>query len=325
MKILGVCGGNGVILYPMRGDLIGNIEPRNVFYTPGELQWRLNFDQVPFYKKYEPGLNPDVIIGAPNCGHSSVLSYSRIKKLSDPRDDESMTLYLKAIEECRPKVFLMENLSKLLEEITQDDLKTLFPEYKLIFHEHSVWEWGNSQKNRVRLVIIGVRRDYKQYYDLFSRVYPVNEHKTCKQLTNGLEYGKIGHIRESINSRITLYAGFKTSAAEIQEGWLKNDWTRWQVTGRNFGTAPGVYRNLEGGHPNTARKANRQYNPEGLMMTPRELARIQGVPDNFEIAWDLKLRPEGFWINKGRLTVTKCPPMEIAIWFKELLQQMTEL
>ena len=323
MKILGVCGGNGVILYPMRFDLIGNVEPRNIFYTPNQHQWNINFHPIPFYKTL-PNLKEevDVIVGAPNCGHSSILSYSRMKKLADPREDASLTMYLQSIERYNPKVWVMENLPKILEEITEDDFRTLFPEYKLIFHQKSVWEWGNSQKNRVRLLIIGVRRDYKQYYNLFTNVYEVNEHKTCKELAYGLEYGKNGHFREPINSRITLYAGFKTSAEEIRDGWLRSGATRWQVEGRNFSTAPGVYRNLDNGYPNTARKANRQYNHEGLMMSPRELARIQGVPDNFHIAFDTKIKPEGFWINKGRVTVTKCPPMEIAIWLKEILQNI---
>ena len=48
-------------------------------------------------------------------------------------------------------------------------------------------------------------------------------------------------------------------------------------------------------------------------MTPRELARIQNIPDSFKIYMDIK-NPI-YWINKGRTTVTKCPPYDIGKWF----------
>jgi asparagine synthase (glutamine-hydrolysing) len=46
---------------------------------------------------------------------------------------------------------------------------------------------------------------------------------------------------------------------------------------------PGVYRNLANEYPLTARKQNRQFNSLGYIMSPRELARIQGLPDDFKI------------------------------------------
>jgi len=54
------------------------------------------------------------------------------------------------------------------------------------------------------------------------------------------------------------------------------------------------------------------------MMTPRQLARIQGVPDDFKIWFDKTSRTLS--INKGRVSVTKAPPYEIGIWFKNTLQ-----
>jgi site-specific DNA-cytosine methylase len=53
-------------------------------------------------------------------------------------------------------------------------------------------------------------------------------------------------------------------------------------------------------------------------MSPRELARIQGVPDSFKIHLDKDNLQ--YWINKGRASVTKCPPYQIAQWFKERIE-----
>ena len=37
-KELGVCGGQGALLFPFKNKLIGNIEPRGVFHTSREEQ-----------------------------------------------------------------------------------------------------------------------------------------------------------------------------------------------------------------------------------------------------------------------------------------------
>lgn len=111
------------------------------------------------------------------------------------------------------------------------------------------------------------------------------------------------------------------SLAEIQLEWnerLKGK-KRWTVEGGNFKTAPGVYRNLRNDYPATARKANRQYNHEGLTLTPRQLARIQGVPDEFRLY--INIDKLNYWINKARTCVTKSPPYEISKWFKKKLEK----
>lgn len=340
MIILGVNGGNGIILHPMRRHLLANYEPRSIFRTEDDIQWKLNF-KAPIYTHkldlfnhhtHDPEGIVDIIVGAPDCGHSSILAYSRAKKLSNPKENFSLNLYFRSIKLYQPKVFMMENLPKMVEGIREEALYDTFPDYELIFIEDSVNVWGNSQKNRVRLVLIGLRKDaFKrkkllEARDHFTNVYKINEIRTCEVLLNGLgkEDFKIGHVREDINETITLYAGYKDTLHNIQKTWQDNpDVRRWAVTGRNFTTAPGVYRNLSTDLPATARKANRQFNVEGLQMSPRELARIQGVPDKFKIYIDpSKLK---YWINKGRATVTKTPPYEIGKWFYNQLKIVKEL
>lgn len=334
MKILGIMGGNGIILYPMRKHLIGNIEIRSAFKTPDDIQWRLNFGDIPLSNDFQKSADMydgrcDVIVGAPNCGHSSVLAYSRAKKLSNPLLDKSFELFLKSIEYHKPKVFMMENLAKVLDMIPENIWAKLFKEYRLIFHKLSVSEWGNSQKNRKRLVLIGLKidsfgKDIDKVQYHFNNIYMVKELKNCNQLLLGLgeeEIPKLGHIREDINDVITMYSGFKISLKQAKEFWSDNpDLKRWPAEERNFSTAPGVYRNPGSSFPATARKANRQFNAQGLQMSPRELARIQGVPDKFKIYMDPSRKT--FCINKGRATVTKTPPYEIGRWFYKQLKKI---
>ena len=46
LRVLGVCGAQGALLFPFKKYLIGNIEPRAVFHTKNEEQWKLNFGEI---------------------------------------------------------------------------------------------------------------------------------------------------------------------------------------------------------------------------------------------------------------------------------------
>jgi site-specific DNA-cytosine methylase len=333
MNILGVNAGNGVLLHTMKEHLVGNIEIRAIFHTKGLEQWKANFGSIPYFKsvgelKKKMKSSVDVILGNPDCGHSSILSYSRRKALSDPRDNESLDLFIKCVRFYEPKIFLMENLSKLLETCDTPFWDKALPKYSINYMVYSVSEWGNSQKSRIRLVMVGIRTDIAKLNDNklqyhFTEIYKINKLKTTGELLKGLEDEDIslGHVREDIDSIITLYAGFKIPLKDVQRIWQENPGlSRWVVKDRKFSTAPGVYRNPKDKYPSTARKANRQFNPRGLQMSPRELARIQGVPDNFKII--IKEDDIQYWINKGRATVTKTPPYEIGQWF---FKQLTSI
>lgn len=333
MKILGVCGGNGVILHPLKEYVVGNFEPRPIFHSKFSKQWHSNFEyRQPIFKDWQLCKKMigkvDIIMGAPDCGHSSILSYSRKKTLGEPKENISLTYYIKAVKYYKPKIFLMENLPALLNTYGKQDLINAFEGYNVKIIKGTMDEWGNSQINRERLLIIGyINPEWKKKFkkpDLKSQI------KTCQELLEGLdeENLEIAHIREDIRLSFTMYSGFRITGIETALKWRKElkGKSRWPVEDRNFTTVPGVYRNLDDSYPATARKANRQFNNKGLMMSPRELARIQGVPDDFKIYIeddeDTTYKDLIYWINKGRTSVTKCPPYEIGVWFKECLNKI---
>lgn len=328
MNILGVNAGNGVLLFPFKKDVIGNIEIRSVFHTPGDYQWKLNFGNIPLYRKIGKELKlpeikgVDVIISHPDCGHSSILAYSRAKKFSNPKDNESLTLFFKSVNYYKPKVFLMENLTALIENYGIEDLKSGLPHYYLVFHNLSVSKFGNSQINRKRLVLIGIRKDLPKFIrGVFRNVFKINPLKTSEELMD-LAYITNGNIREDLKDVITLYAGYKDVIDNIRIEWITKrvHENRWKVTDRKFTTAPGVYKNRSFDYPATVRPTNRQFDHNGLMMTPRQLAMIQGIPNDFYLYHDTnKLK---YCINKGRVTVTKTPPYEIGLWFKKQLNKV---
>lgn len=177
LRVLGVCAGQGALLFPFRENLLGNIEIRGVFHTPGEEQWKLNFGDIPFYKGFclqEFDEKVDIIISSPDCGASSVMRLSKVKELGNPKDNRSLNLVIASILEYKPKIFLIENLPRLLTLLPKDFFEETFKDYKLIFHERSVLDYGNSQISRKRLVIIGVhKKTGKKYLNAFDEVFQV--------------------------------------------------------------------------------------------------------------------------------------------------------
>lgn len=324
-KILSVCGGNGSWLYPMKEYLVANIEPRALFSTPNDVQWRTNFGKkVKLYNHIQPSeiVLAQVIVGAPDCGSSSMMALTRAKKLSDPLNNGSFTAFFNQIRESKPEIFFMENLPKSRPYI--ESIDWLKEDYHLHFLVKSMTFFGNSQVGRVRLIVMGICKDFKINHKLIWKhitkqpEYPI---KTTKELLKGLSeknYNfRTGHITEPLDSVITIYAGKKMSLVDIKKYWEK-DMTqkRFLTQDRKYTSAPGVYRNIPSEYPQVARKSNRQFNPRGYQMSPRELARIQGIPDSFRIVAYKKYsnRDMGYWINKGRTTVAKCPPYEVGLW-----------
>lgn len=334
-SVLGINSGLGVSLYPFHNNIIANIETRAIFHTQKNEQWQANFNK-PLFKKFDLKFMGElralkktpinIIISSPDCGSGSIFRLSRAKKLGNHKKNKSLQEFFTGVNYYEPDFFLFENLNGLFKSFSEKEFKDQLPNYRLIIFDVSVSKFGNSQISRKRLVIVGIKKSLpkklKRYFKLpeFTK-----KPLLCEQLYGDLKTNIIpitGLVREPINSVISIHGGKKLSLLQIQKEWQKRlkGKKRWAVEGGNYSTAPGVYRNLDNDYPATARKANRQYDGDGLTLTPRHLARVQGVPDEFELHIDeSKLQ---FWINKARTCVTKTPPMEISEWFKKCIDKI---
>lgn len=333
-KVIAVCGGNGSWLYPFKDYLIMNVEPRANFLTPKNVQWYANFWNVEISRTLPKFITPiTAIVGAPNCGHSSMLALSN--SVFRPADDDySFQMYFKAVEENKPMVFVMENLPKS-QPVVEKFAEKLG--YFLISNVLPMSEFGNSQTTRKRYVAVGIRRnlDKKVFNKLnliWGHIKSYNTLKTSGELINGLDgpenIPELGHFREGLDDMVTIYAGRKITLKEAKEYWDNDPKAkRFKAIDRKYDTAPGVYRNLSDEYPAVARKADRQFNHNGYQMSPRELARIQGIPDEFKLYFPKNPsdREIKYWINKGRTTATKCPPYEFGLWVKDRLSRMARI
>lgn len=346
-NVLGVSSGIGVSLFPFKDHLVGNIEPRAIFHAEGEPQWVANFRGIPLWKDFKPakehlkGKHIHLMISSPDCGSGSILRYSRAKKLGDIKGNASLDYFFAGVNHFKPDFFYFENLPSISRSLPDVDFDEKLDGYNIIRHNSSVAAWGNSQLFRKRLIVIGISKkipleSVKKYFKLPRET----NHKTCFELYGDLDKWDatpgdsevnwlkaimtLGHARETGSETISIHGGRRMLVRDIRKAWKDIKGRRWPVTdGHKYKTAPGVYRNRKNDYPATARKANRQFDHNGQMLTPRQLARIQGVPDEFKIYNDPAGRDKlNYWINKGRAAVTKTPPYEISVWLKRKLEKI---
>lgn len=329
MNVLGISAGQGALLFPFRKHLLGNIEPRGVFHTPGEEQWKANFGDIPFYKGFclqEFDEKVDIIISSPDCGASSIMRLSKVKELGKPKDNRSLNLVIEGINYYKPKIFLIENLPRLLSLLPNEYLHEAFKDYKLIFHERSVSDYGNSQVSRKRLVIIGVhKKTGKKYLNAFNEVFQVKTPTITRELLFESPYGSNYNI--PIEKTLAMYDYRKLPAKKnltvrkIQLLWnsdFKNE-KKWPIKTAKMSTLPGVYRLELDKAPLTLRPADRQFRPDGYPLGINDFKAIMGFPKQFKIYIDQENYL--YWLNKARYTIAKGSVYEVGIWFRRCIKK----
>lgn len=330
MNVLGVCAGQGALLFPFRKHLIGNIEVRGVFHTPGEEQWKANFGNIPFYKGFclqEFDEKVDIIISSPDCGASSVMRLSKVKELGNPKDNRSLNLVTAAILEYKPKIFLIENLPRLLSLLPKDFFEETFKDYKLVFHERSVSDYGNSQVSRKRLIVIGVhKKTGKKYLNAFNEVFQVKTPTITRNLLN--DYQNPLNYNIPLDKTLAMYDYRKLPAKKnltvrkIQLLWnsdFKNE-KKWPIKTAKMSTLPGVYQLELDKPPLTLRPADRQFRPDGYPLGINDFKAIMGFPKQFKIYIDQENYL--YWLNKARYTIAKGSVYEVGLWFKKCLKKV---
>lgn len=332
-NLLGICAGQGALLFPFlrskKFNLLGNIEPRSVFHTKSESQWKANFKGIPFLKGYElpKDWHPDIILSSPDCGSCSVMRLSKSKTLGDPKSNKSIQLVFQSIQYYEPALFLIENLPRLLSLISKEMLMDFFKDYKLIFHERSVSDFGNSQVSRKRLVIVGVHLDKgKKYLNAFNEVFQVKTPKLTRDLLFVSPYGSNYNI--PIEKTLAMYDYRKLpekknlTVEKIQVLWnsaFKNE-KKWPIKTAKMSTLPGVYRLELDKPPLTLRPADRQFRPDGYPLGINDFKVIMGFPKKFKIYIDQENYL--YWLNKARYTIAKGSVYEVGLWFKKCIKNV---
>ena len=333
LRFLGVSAGQGALLYPFRDQLVANVEIRGVFHTKNEEQWKLNFGNVPFLKSLEPVLNEpvDVIIGSPDCGASSMMRLSKVKQLGNPKENKSLNLVLQAVQHFQPKVFLIENLSRLVTLLPQSYFEEALPNYKMVYHHCSVSEYGNSQVSRKRLVIIGIKKTEKKYLKAFDKVFPIDDLKVTRNLLEDAYYKRLNsNYMPPLDKTLAMYDYRKLpqkknlTVKAIHKLW-KTDFKgekKWPIKTAKMSTLPGVYRLEADKAPLTLRPADRQFRPDGWPLGINDFKNIMGFPKSYQVF--MNHGDYLYWLNKARYTLAKGSVYQVGIWFKRCLKKASK-
>lgn len=324
LKILGICAGQGALLFPWRKQLLGNIEPRSVFHTQKEEQWRLNFGGIPFLRNELPEKwHPDIILSSPDCGASSTMRLSKAKELGNPEKNKSIQLVIEGIMQYQPRVFMIENVPRLMNLMPEKVWQEALPNYHISFKVNSVSDFGNSQVSRKRLIIIGIKNTAKSYIGCFDIIFSVNTPKLSRFI---LEAANMQPLIP-FDKVLAMYDYRKLpkkknlTVKEIQHLWthdFKNE-KKWPIKTAKMQTLPGVYKLDPDKPPLTLRPADRQFRPDGLPLGIQDFKNIQGFPKRFQI-----YLPEEnylYWLNKARYTIAKGAVYEVGIWFKKCIKK----
>lgn len=324
LKILGICAGQGALLFPWRKQLLGNIEPRSVFHTQKEEQWRLNFGEMPFLRNELPEKwHPDIILSSPDCGASSTMRLSKAKELGNPEKNKSIQLVIEGIMQYQPKVFMIENVPRLINLMPEKVWQEALPNYHISFKVNSVSDFGNSQVSRKRLIIIGIKNTAKSYIGCFDIIFSVNTPKLSRFI---LEAANMQPLIP-FDKVLAMYDYRKLpkkknlTVKEIQHLWTHDfkDEKKWPIKTAKMQTLPGVYKLDPDKPPLTLRPADRQFRPDGLPLGIQDFKNIQGFPKRFQI-----YLPEEnylYWLNKARYTIAKGAVYEVGIWFKKCIKK----
>lgn len=326
MNILGVCGAQGALIHRSKKNLLANVEPRAVFHTKGEEQWKLNFGDIPFVRTLDEVnyiKKVDILIGSPSCGHSSRFSYSRKKTLGIPKEDPSLTLFLEAIIKYQPKLFIMENLPKLMDLMPIEDWEKTLSDYSFRVMDHSVSEFGNCQLTRKRLILIGVNKSTSSKFQrYFKEVTPFHN----KKLLTVAQIKPRQHLnyKEDDEKTVSMYyysdkEKKSLTVKEVRKLWRGEfkEHNRWPMFGHKMKSLPGVYRNQSDKAPLTLRPSSRQFNPDGTIMGLEEYRIIMGFPKRFKVYFDES--DKTYWLNKGRNTFAKGSVYEIGLWIYRVI------
>ena len=265
---------------------------------------------------------------------------SKVKELGNPKDNRSLNLVISSILKYKPKIFLIENLPRLLSLLPKNFFEETFKDYKLIFHERSVSDYGNSQISRKRLVIIGVhKKTGKKYLNAFNEVFQVKNPTITRNLLKPLTFSSEDDTNQIpwISKTLAMYDYRKLpekknlTVAKIHRLWVRDfkDEKKWPIKTAKMSTLPGVYRLEYDKPPLTLRPADRQFRPDGYPLGVEDFKAIMGFPKKFRIylhenqgTSEKDFRDHHYWLNKARYTIAKGSVYEVGLWFKRCLKKI---
>lgn len=304
MDLLSIIGGTGSMAIGAKEqgwNILGGYEWRKYYHT-GTFEHNFNAPLFSDYQQMKKELSIpkdlDLVIGHTECGSYSRLNQRKNSVVEDPGD---IPVFIEIVQDLRPKFFAMDNLPDSLRAVKAKDWVEAFPDYDIFFEWISNFNYGNIQKGRNRLFVIGAKKELGFFFvpnekenslrfkDVIKGLDPYKDdvginhvHKTDEHMVNLWKFNIDPTVSIDCKEKITLkeykefikdypskkilryYAKDRTIKCKIGSHIMDMDHYSYVLTGGMLGTVDHLYR------PDTL-------NP----ITMRERLRIQGAPDNY--------------------------------------------
>ena len=160
-----ICGVGSMLIGAKRQgyDIVGNIEWRQYYHSgtfehnfPGSFMTDTLKDLTP--EQIESCKDLDLIIGHTECGNFSNMRANKNNAI-DAGDKGDIPQFVEAVQTLKPKFFVMDNLPKSLIVANWSYYAEALPDYDIHFEWVNNYGYGNVQKNRKRLFVIGSKKE----------------------------------------------------------------------------------------------------------------------------------------------------------------------
>jgi len=268
------------------GIALDNIDCENVGYSEfdsfairnydANFPNRINYgDITKINEKTLP--NFDILIGGSPCQNISIMrkTWSENKQVEGLEGSESKLFfdYIRILNEKLPKWFIFENVKNLLSSNDGEDwqiVKEMFEtNYNIKYQLVNTSEYGIPHTRR-RIYIIGQRKDLGEFNFEFPK--PVELKLIAQDLLEPQVDDKY-YLTEKMS---------KTVLSRGTGGWDANPETDMKIARPLCATLFKMHRASQDNYYHTEYKPVDKTNLRRL--TPRECARLQGLPDTYKIA-----------------------------------------
>lgn len=291
--------------------VLGNVEWRQYYHSG---TWEANFpDAMPLTKDYrliQDFRYPTIVFSHPECGaYSNLRSVKNTDMENTPGD---IPLAAQSIRTMAPDYFCVDNLAPSLKAFPILKWVEMLPDYDIFPEWISNYGYGNVQKHRNRLFIIGA----KKYKGFVFRPGEFKHDKAIYTILNDIfrEWGTLPNHTEHNITKDCPYGihmhqhGQRATWTDMMQWMAKvRSGTAFQYYGPagDLKTRMGLYKGYWYKHSHVLTGTNPLIHPlTCLPMSIRERARIQGTPDNFVFVGEV-IEDDGTFLHNRNMTLVK--------------------